>query len=117
MKDKELIRKLNSVGKTVFATNFSLFKSFAERAISRQRCINSLVLSGVSNEEGAAIRTSNAELIFRSCREYDALLLVSKSTRIAPSAVRAASALLREADIQYSASHLEAHRKTPDLET
>ena len=117
MKDEELVRKLNSVGKAVFATKFSLFKSFAEGSISRQRCINSLVLLGVSNEEGAAIRTSNAELIFRSFREYDALLIVSKSTRIAPSAVRAACALLREADIQSSASHLEAQRKTRDLET
>lgn len=103
MKDEDLIRKLNSVGKVAFANNFSLFKLFAEGCISRQRCIDSLLLSGTSNEEGAAIRTSNADLIFRATREYDALLIVSTSTRIAPAAARAATTLLRERNIQSSA--------------
>ena len=95
MKNDELIRKLNSVGKAAFVENFSLFKSYADGLISRTKCIDSLVASAVSNMDGAAIRTSNAELIFRAGAARDALEIISKSGRVPADVVSAARALLK----------------------
>jgi hypothetical protein len=71
MKADEVTRKLNSVGKAAFVANFSSFRAYASGAISREKCIDSLVAAGVSNREGAAIRASNAVLIFRAGMERE----------------------------------------------
>lgn len=79
MNNDELVRKLNSVGKTVFVFNFSLFESYYSGEVSKASAMQTLVEGGVSNEAGAAIRCSNAILIFRAGREIDALNLVVES--------------------------------------
>ncbi len=93
MNIEELIRKLNSVGKAAFVEHYPSFKSYAEGSISRQRCIDLLVESGISNPEGAAIRASNAVLIFRAGMEHEALSLILLSRRVPSNIVRAASEL------------------------
>lgn len=93
MNNEKLVRKLNSVGKAAFVEHYSLFKSYAEGAISRQRCVDLLVASGASNPEGAAIRVSNAVLIFRAAMDQKALTLISSSSRLPSSVVRAAREL------------------------
>ena len=45
--------------------------------------------------DGAAIRTSNAELIFRAGAARDALEIISKSGRVPADVVSAARALLK----------------------
>ena len=94
MKNDELVRKLNSVGKAAFVEHYSLFKSYAEGSISRQRCIDLLVANGASNPEGAAIRASNAVLIFRAGMDQEALSLISVSSKVPSNIVRAASELV-----------------------
>lgn len=90
MTNEELVRKLNSVGNAAFVEHYSLFKSYAAGGVSRQRCIDMLVVSGASNPEGAAIRTSNAELIFRAGMEQEALSLIAASSKVSSNIVRAA---------------------------
>lgn len=94
MNNENLMRKLNSVGKAAFVENFSLFKSYADGNISRQRCIDSLVTKGVSNVEGASIRVGNAAVIFRASMEYQAFVLVSSSTRIPYGVIQMARQML-----------------------
>lgn len=79
MDDDDLIRKLNSVGKTIFAQRFKLFKDYAVGNITKADAIEILVSDNVSNDAGAAIRCSNAVLIFRAEREFDALRLIADS--------------------------------------
>jgi hypothetical protein len=79
MNDDELIRKLNSIGKTAFVLYFDLFKSYSQGMLSKSEIIEQLVNQDVSNESGAAIRCSNAILVFRAGREVDALWLVLDS--------------------------------------
>ncbi|MDD4362251.1 MAG: hypothetical protein PHF48_07415 [Bacteroidales bacterium] len=96
MKKDELIRKLNSVGKTIFVEYFQNFKSYSSGQISRERCIDLLVEKKVSNEAGAAIRTGNAKQIFVSKKECDALIIITKSSRLSPDTVSKAKQLLNE---------------------
>jgi hypothetical protein len=90
MKNEDLVRRLNSVGKAAFVEHYSLFKSFADGEISRQRCIDTLVAKGTSNPEGAAIRVGNAALIFRASKEQEALSLIAASNKVPSHVVRAA---------------------------
>jgi hypothetical protein len=94
MRNEDLIRKLNSVGKAAFVENFALLKSHADGHISRQRCIDSLVAKGVSNTEGASIRAGNAATIFRAAMEYEALNLVLDSTRLPSTVIQTARQIL-----------------------
>ena len=96
MDDDDMIRKLNSVGKAIFIEYFSTFKSYAEGRLSRADCIEILVSNEVSNDAGAAIRVSNAKLLFDGKRECDALEVVAKSKRLSPDIIRAATQLLNE---------------------
>ena len=82
MKTDELTRKLNSVGKSAFVQNFDLFESYFKGQLSKAECIEKIVRSGVSNESGAAIRCSNAILIFKNKQEIEALKMVIQSKRL-----------------------------------
>ncbi|EKO3951973.1 hypothetical protein ACFZI2_000234 [Vibrio fluvialis] len=82
MNDIELDKKLKSIGKAAFVSNYELFKEFSSGRISRADAIEVLVEKNVSNEAGAAIRIGNAKLIFENGRELDALDLILKSNRV-----------------------------------
>ena len=82
MDDIELDKKLKSVGKAAFVSNYELFQNFTAGRISRAGAIETLVRKKVSNEAGAAIRIGNAKLIFENGRELDALDLVLQSNRV-----------------------------------
>ncbi|MFA0388810.1 hypothetical protein BCS71_06655 [Vibrio lentus] len=82
MDDIELDKKLKSVGKAAFVSNYELFRNFTAGRISRADTIDTLVRQKVSNEAGAAIRVGNAKLIFENDRELDALDLVLQSNRV-----------------------------------
>ncbi|GAL18558.1 hypothetical protein JCM19235_1981 [Vibrio maritimus] len=82
MDDIELDKKLKSVGKAAFVSNYELFQNFAAGKISRADAIETLVRQKVSNEAGAAIRIGNAKLIFENGRELDALDLILQSNRV-----------------------------------
>lgn len=82
MDDIELDKKLKSVGKAAFVSNYELFQNFTAGRISRADAIETLVRQKVSNEAGAAIRIGNAKLIFENGRELDALDLVLQSNRV-----------------------------------
>lgn len=95
MKNEELIRKLNSVGKTIFVNYFFTFKDYAEGKLSKKDCINLLVLENVSNEAGASIRCGNAILIFRSNKAREALNIISESKLLPSEIVLKAKELLK----------------------
>ena len=81
MNEKQLIRKLNSVGKKAFVENYRIFGSYATGRISRESAIEILVGSEVSNEAGAAIRVGNAKLIFDAQKQNGSVRdSVSKQT-------------------------------------
>lgn len=82
MNDIELDKKLKSIGKAAFVSNYELIKEFSSGGISRADAIEVLVKKNVSNEAGAAIRIGNAKLIFENGRELDALDLILKSNRV-----------------------------------
>ena len=82
MDDTELEKKLKSVGKAAFVSNFELFQAFASGKLSRADAIETLVNKNVSNEAGAAIRVGNAKLIFENGREHDALAIIVNSNRV-----------------------------------
>jgi len=96
MNEQELIRKLNSVGKTIFIEYFSTFKAYSQGNLSKEKCIQLLVSNGVSNEAGASIRCENAKLLFKSKKECDALIVVSGSTRLSSDIVCMAKKLINE---------------------
>ena len=79
MNDDELDRKVRSIGKSALVIHFDLFRSYFLGTLSKQQVIKQLVELGVSNESGAAIRCSNAILVFRAGREFDALQMVLDS--------------------------------------
>jgi len=80
--EEELIRKLNSVGKEKFVTYFDLFRDYSNGNLSREACIERLVVENVSNENGASIRCSNAKKIFDEGMSSDALEVVASSRKI-----------------------------------
>ncbi|MFS1934399.1 hypothetical protein [Vibrio splendidus] len=82
MDNIELDKKLKSVGKAAFVSNYELFQNLTTGRISRADAIDTLVRQKVSNEAGAAIRIGNAKLIFENGRELDALDLVLQSNRV-----------------------------------
>lgn len=96
VKENELIRKLNSVGKTIFVEYFLTFKSFSSGQFPREKCIELLVSKKVSNEAGAAIRIGNAKQIFESKKECDALIIISESSRLSSDTVNKAKQLYNE---------------------
>lgn len=55
-----------------------------------------LVSDKVSNESGAAIRCSNAILIFKAKMECEALRIVSKSNRLPSNIIVKAKELIKE---------------------
>ena len=79
MNDSELDRKLRSIGKAVFVKYFDLFRSCFLGNLSKSKIIEQLVELDVSNESGAAIRCSNATLVFRAGRKLDALRMAQDS--------------------------------------
>ncbi len=86
----DLIRKLNSVGKTSFVENFELFKKYANGKIAQKAAIEHLMELGVSNKNGASIRIGNAKLIFEAAKENEALEIISNSAKVPrPIALRA----------------------------
>lgn len=96
MDEQELIRKLNSVGKTVFVKYFATFQTYSTRKISREECIEILVKNKVSNDSGAAIRCGNAKKIFEEKKECDALTIVADSNRLTAEVIIEAKKILRE---------------------
>ena len=95
MNEQELIRKLNSVGKTIFVTYFSTFQSYSKGVISKEDCINVLVSNKVSNDNGAAIRCGNAKRIFDEGMECDALIIVTESNILPSELIRKAEEIIR----------------------
>ena len=94
MNENELIRKLNSVGKAAFVEYFNVFQSYGDGCISKGECIEHLVSAGVSNDSGAAIRCSNAKLIFQSQMSSNALKLITESKRLSSDVMRQARKLI-----------------------
>ncbi len=94
MNEKELMRKLNSVGKSAFVNCFQTFKEYSEEQISRTACVDSLVKKKVSNSAGAAIRAGNARQIFQAGMERQALEIVVNATRVDAAIIMAARNLL-----------------------
>jgi hypothetical protein len=94
MNQDVLIRKLNSVGKAIFVEYFITFQSYSCGKISKEKCIDLLVQDKVSNDNGAAIRCGNAKQIFDAEKEYDALLIVTKSEQISGSVIAKARKLI-----------------------
>ncbi len=94
MKEQELIRKLNSVGKAIFVEYFDMFKAYSEGMKSKEDCIERLVANEVSNNNGAAIRCSNAKLIFKANMEYRALEIIVDSKRLSQAIINKASNLM-----------------------
>ena len=94
MNREELIRKLNSVGKAAFIQYYSDFKAQGQGQMSREDCIERIVADGVSNYSGAAIRCSNAKLIFQANKQCDALKIICNSTRLSLSVINTAKQLL-----------------------
>lgn len=94
MNQEVLIRKLNSVGKAIFVEYFNTFQSYSCGIISKEKCIDLLVKNKVSNDNGAAIRCGNAKQIFDAEKEYDALLIVTKSEQISGSVTAKARKLI-----------------------
>ena len=82
MNQNELIRKLNSVGKQAFVENYDLFQRFSCGQISRENAIEELVRNGVSNQAGAAIRVGNACQIFIAQKQFEALRIIGRSSRM-----------------------------------
>jgi len=96
VKEQELIRKLQSVGKTIFVEYFPTFQSYSSRKISKEECLKILVSNGVSNESGAAIRCGNARLIFEAGVECDALRIIMASTHLPDKVLCSAQTLLKD---------------------
>lgn len=94
--ENELIRKLNSVGKTIFVEYFSFFKAYSSGKLSKEECIELLVSNKVSNDAGAAIRCGNAKLIFNSKNECIALNIIMESSRLPLIIVNKAKQLIHE---------------------
>ena len=88
-----LVRKLNSVGKDAFVSHYSIFKDYARGKVSKERAIEELISEGRSNYDGAAIRLSNASLIFREGANCDALIIIQRSQRLAFQTVSLAKAI------------------------
>ncbi|MUH95313.1 hypothetical protein GNP63_01935 [Aliivibrio fischeri] len=82
MDDIELDKKLKSVGKAAFVSNYELFQAFTSGRIARVDAIEVLVTRKVSNLAGAAIRLGNAKLIFENDRKLGALDLILNSNRV-----------------------------------
>lgn len=78
----DLVRKLNSVGKQAFVENFEIFERYSSGRITREDAIDQLVKLRVSNEAGAAIRVSNAKLIFDAGKTMESLKLVLESKKM-----------------------------------
>ena len=94
MNREELIRKLNSVGKAAFIEYYSTFKAHGQGRLSREDCIECIVADGVSNDSGAAIRCSNAKLIFQANKQCDALKIICDSNRLSSGVINIANRLL-----------------------
>lgn len=90
MDSSELIRKLNSVGKTAFAQHYDVFLAYADGSLTRMQAIDELVQRRVSNEAGANRRVGSAKAIFEANMEADALVLITASKRL-PVAVKEAA--------------------------
>ena len=74
--------------------NIYVFQAYAEDALSKENCIEHLVSKKVSNESGAAIRCSNAKLIFKANLEHDALEIILDSKRLDSKVINQAKELL-----------------------
>lgn len=102
MNEQELIRKLNSVGKTIFVKYFQEFRSYSVGKISREECVEILVKNRVSNNSGAAIRCGNAKRIFDEKMECDALKIVSGSNKLPSEVSIDAQKILHEIVVDFS---------------
>ena len=94
MNREELKRKLNSVGRAAFIKHYSVFKIHGQGQMSREDCIEHLVADRASNDNGAAIRCSNAKLIFQANKQCDALKIICGSTRLSLDIINMAERLL-----------------------
>ncbi|MDA7859223.1 hypothetical protein N9B05_05310 [Mariniblastus sp.] len=63
----------------MFVQQFDLFRDYADGKVTKTDVIEKLVQENISNDAGAAIRCSNAILVFRAAREFDALELTIES--------------------------------------
>lgn len=94
MDQYKLEKRLQSIGKQVFVEQYSLFENYAHKLTSKEDAVEQLVSCGVSNENGAVIRLSNAKTIFDEKMERAALVLIAQSKRIDASTLRKANILL-----------------------
>jgi len=94
MNKEELTRKLNSVGKTAFTEYYDTFHAYSNGGMSKEDCIELLVSNKVSNDSGAAIRCSNAKLIFKANMQCEALTIIINSKRLALKTIKDAKKIM-----------------------
>ena len=75
-------RNIQSVGMTAFVNFFHLYKKYSFGLISKEQAVREQINAGLSNENGALIRLSNAKVIFDNNVEYKILKDIIESTRI-----------------------------------
>ena len=95
MEREKLVRRLNSVGKEMFVRYYFLFKDYADGKIGKRSAAQKLIDDGVSNEEGASIRLSNAKAIFAEAENCKALGLVQQSQKVPSAIIQAAGEILK----------------------
>ena len=93
----ELTRNLQSVGMKIFVEQFCLFEAYAYGGIAKWKCIDRLVEEGISNGNGALIRSENARKIFEADSDKRALAMVLLSSRVDKCIKVQAETLIRDA--------------------
>ena len=62
MNNAELIRRLSSIGKTIFVNEFDLLRNYSRGKVTNANAIQQLVSNDISIEAGPAIRCSKVIL-------------------------------------------------------
>lgn len=83
----DLVRTLNSVGKSTFVKYYYNFKN-----LSREDCINSFVEN--YTEQAKSTRTGHAQRIFRENKHIEALSIIIASNRVDFETMRRAKEIL-----------------------
>ena len=83
MNEEQLKGRIKSVGKGFFVWHFDVLKNYANEAIDRDQCLQTLQSMNPKNEEtGTLIRMSNAKAIFNAGKECGALRIISPHPKL-----------------------------------